>query len=380
MIDIEKNKEIFKKMYDYYHERIISVTYPEYEIDKISQAEIEKYPYLTKLEILKKTRKDLLKQKYDHSLRVYEVVNDLNKKMENNEEFTQVSNMSALLHDYGRFIQAVLFNSFYEAEKYFKENGLNGHGEVGSRVLFINDEIKNFKINKKYHQMINKTIELHSLPDLSKYNLKIDNQFNKKNIFKNRDLTISCMLQMVKDADTYDILYQRITGEYPIFSKTFSHHSKNKTVKEISKITDIDVDTILKWNNLKDENQTKPIIKLPFEKIDTKMLEVPEKIKENFFEKIYTTDKNKWNLRELQEDTSYNYNSITAMWWSIGQFLGNMNFTATLEEIQENNIIEKIYNLYPEKYRFLVAQMFDFAQEELIEKRINKGKIYAKKI
>lgn len=380
MIDIEENKRIFNNMYDYYYERILSVIYPEYEIQKITQAETEKYPYLTKLEILKKIRKTMLKQKYDHSLRVYNVVDDLNKKFNNNEEFTQLSDISALLHDYGRFMQAVLFNSFYEAENFFKENGLNGHGEVGARILFINDEIRNFKIDKKYHEMINKTIELHSSPDLSKYNLKIDNKFNKKNIFKNKDLTISCMLQMIKDADTYDILYQRITGEYPILSSTFSYHSKGKTIKEISEITGIDIDTILTWNKLKDENETSAIIKLPFDKIEPEMLEVPEKIKRDFFEKVYMTDKNKWNLRKLQKDTSHNYNSITAMWWSIGQFLGNMNFTATLEEIKENNILEKIYNLYPEKYRFLVAQMFDFAQEELVEKRISKGKIYAKKI
>lgn len=330
------------------------------------------------MEILKKTRKDLLKQKYDHSLRVYEVVNDLNKKMENNEEFTQVSNMSALLHDYGRFIQAVLFNSFYEAEKYFKENGLNGHGEVGSRVLFINDEIKNFKINKKYHQMINKTIELHSLPDLSKYNLKIDNQFNKKNIFKNIDLTISCMLQMVKDADMCDILYQRITGEYPILSNTFKYHTNGKTLKELEQITGVNVDTILTWNDI--EKEIPKIIKLPLEEVNTSLLEVPQKIKHNFYNKVYINNPKEWDLRTMQNDKTYNYNSITGMWWSIGQFLGNMNFTATLQVIKNNKILEQIYDKYPEKYKYLVKEMFEFAEEELLEKRIQDKKIYAKKI
>ena len=82
----------------------------------------------------------------------------------------------------------------------------------------------------------------------------------------------------------------------------------------------------------------------------------------------------------MQNDQSYNYNSITAMWWSIGQFLGNMNFTATLEVIKNNNILEQIYDKYPEKYKYLVKEMFEFAEEELLKKRIQDKKIYAKKI
>ena len=200
----------------------------------------------------------------------------------------------------------------------------------------------------------------------------------KNNMFDDIDLTISCMLQMVKDADTCDILYQRITGEYPILSSTFKYHTNGESLKEISMKTGINVDTILTWNNIQEE--IPKIVKLPLQEVNSNILEVPKEIQEKFFKKIYITNPKEWDLRKMQNDQSYNYNSITAMWWSIGQFLGNMNFTATLEVIKNNNLLEQIYNKYPERYKYLVKEMFEFAEEELLKKRIQDKKIYAKKI
>ena len=91
------------------------------------------------------------------------------------------------------------------------------------------------------------------------------------------------------------------------------------------------------------------------------------------------SDIKEWDLRTMQNDKTFNYNSITAMWWTIGQFLSSMNFTSTLQMIKKEELLNKIYNLYPEKYRYLVKEMFEFAQEELLEKRIAEQKIYAKK-
>ena len=377
MIDIEKNKQKFKKMYNYYKERINNVEYPKSELDKITHQEREKYKNKKDVEILKTIRTNLLEQKYNHSLRVEKTVEQLNNIMNNNKEFETTSNIAGLLHDYGRFIQAVLFNNYKDAEDYFKENGLSGHGEVGARMLFVNDEIKNFEIEEKYYEILNKVIEAHSLPNLGKYNKKIDKNYKNKNMNFDKDLTISCMLQMVKDADMCDILYQRITGEYPLLSSTFKYHTKNQTLEEISKITGVNIDTILTWNKI--EKEIPKIIKLPLQEVHTDILQVPKTIKEKFFNKVFIENTKEWDLRTMQNDPSYNYNSITAMWWSIGQFLGNMNFTSTLKLIKENNILEQIYEKYPEKYKYLVSEMFEFTQKELLEKRIKENKIYVKK-
>lgn len=378
MTNIEQNKRIFSKMYEYYKERINTVEYPQYELEKITYQERKKYDNLTDTQILKTIRTNLLTQKYNHSLRVEQITEQLNKIMDNNNEFQNISNIAGLLHDYGRFIQSVLFNNFKDAEDFFKTHGLSGHGEVGSRILFINDEIKNFEIEKKYYDILSKVIEKHSLPTLGEYDKQIDKNFKNDKIFNDIDLTISCMLQMVKDADMCDILYQRITGEYPILSNTFKYHTNGKTLKELEQITGVNVDTILTWNDI--EKEIPKIIKLPLEEVNTSLLEVPQKIKHNFYNKVYINNPKEWDLRTMQNDKTYNYNSITAIWWSIGQFLGNMNFTATLQVIKNNKILEKIYDKYPEKYKYLVKEMFEFAEEELLEKRIQDKKIYAKKI
>ena len=375
MLDVRKNIIVFKKRYNYYKERVNTVTYPEYELKRVTQHEKDQYEHLTEEEIIKKIRTKMVKQKYKHSRRVENLTEELNEIMDNNKKFEAASNVSALLHDYGRFMQAVLFNNYKDAEDFFKDNGLSGHGEVGSRILFTNNEIAYFKIPKKYYPILEKVITNHSLPTLGEYNKQIDKRFKKQDMFDDIDLSISCMLQMVKDADTCDILYQRTTDEYPIFSNTFSYNTNGKSIKEISEITGVDINTILAWNK---EDSKK--IKLPFKDIDPKLLEVPEEIKEKFFKKVYITNPEEWDLRSMQRNTNYNYNSITGMWWSIGQFLGNMNFTASLELIKKQEILEKIYSLYPEKYKYLVQEMFEFAQEELIEKRIKEQKIYAKKI
>lgn len=373
MIDVEKNKKNFKKMYEYYKKRINTVKYPQYELEKITEIEKQKYKELKETEILKQIRTKLLTQKYNHSLRVEKITEELNKTMNNNKEFEALSNTAGLLHDYGRFMQAVLFNNFKDAEDFFKDHGLSGHGEVGSRILFTNDEIRNFEIEKKYYKILEKVIEKHSLPTLENYNKKIDKTFKT---IDDIDLTISCALQMVKDADMCDILYQRIIGEYPVLSTTFKYKTDNQTLEEIAKITGVDIDTILTLNKIEKEIPKK--ITLPLNKVNKKLLEVPERIKEKFYKKIYMTNPKEWDLRKMQNDETFNYNSITAMWWSIGQFLGNMNFTATLEVLKQNEILKKILEQYPEDYKYLVKEMFEFAEGELIEKRIKEKNIYAK--
>ena len=96
--------------------------------------------------------------------------------MNNNQEFESTSNVAGLLHDYGRFMQAVLFNNYKDAEDFFKEHGLSGHGEVGARILFINDEI-------------NQSIRLEKLNKIAISQMKIlnesDNKEKERNLIAN---------------------------------------------------------------------------------------------------------------------------------------------------------------------------------------------------
>jgi len=391
MINIEENKKRFKNTYEIYKERIEIVKYPKEELEKSKQIDPLNKQNKSPEEIIKQQRLKMLKQKYEHTKRVVKKIETVNNIMNTSDFIKQLSQAAGLLHDYGRFIQAVYHNTYLDAENFYKENGYNGHGEVGYKILFEQKEIRYFDIDPKYYKLLGPVIKYHQISKLQdSLSKQIDENFNniKENYITNTNelkeidyLLMSFMIQIVKDADMYDILYQRIIGEYPLFSKNFIYHVNNMTIEEISKKTNISIEEIMKWNNL----QTKDIsnmkkIKLPFEKIEPELLEVPQQIKDKFFNKIYLDNIKEWDLRTMQNDCSYNYNSITAMWWTIGQFLGSMNFTSTLQMIEQENLLEQIYNIYPEKYKYLVKDMFEFAQKELLEKRIKKRKMYTKQL
>ena len=376
MIDIDKNKKDLEKRYLYYKKRIEDVVYPQSEFEKINSIDYETYKLKENSELIKAIRKKMLNQKYNHSLRVCDIIENLNNIMENNEDIKQLSMISGLLHDYGRFIQAVYHNCYYDAEEYYKKNGYNGHGEIGAHLLFDLNDIKYFHIEEKYHEYINHVIKYHQINKLTgNLNLKFYNGCT------NKWEIISGMIQMVKDADMYDILYQRLNGEYPIFSRIFYYNVNYMSLTEISKKTGVSVEEIIELNNLTSKNISKmEKIKLPQKKVNPKILEVPEQIKKIFYNKVYITNPNEWDLRKFQNDNSYNYNSIIAMWWTIGQFLSNFNFTATLQSIKNEQLLKKLYEQYPEEYKYLVKEMFEFAQKELIEKRIDKNRIYTKSL
>jgi len=114
------------------------------------------------------------------------------------------------------------------------------------------------------------------------------------------------------------------------------------------------------------------IIYIPTEYINPEKLTVPSDIKESFFSKDFL------NLKELQSRRDWTF--ITGMWWRLSHFLNNINFVANLEVLEEKNLLEYIYNMYPQEYKPLVAEAFEFAKEELLIKPLKekKGKIYVK--
>lgn len=261
MIDIEKNKNCFKQTYEIYKERIEIVPYPKDELKKARQIDPLNIQPEPDEQIIKQQRLKMLKQKYEHTKRVVEKIEKMNKIMHTNEFFKNLSMTAGLLHDYGRFIQAVYHNNYLDAENFYKENGYNGHGEVGYKILFEQKEIRYFDIEEKYYKLLGPVIKYHQIsklqPELDK---KIDDKFmfiTDNDIKKTKEyneideILMSCMIQMVKDSDMYDILYQRIINEYPIFSQNFIWHVNNMTIEEISKKTNISVEEIMEWNNIK---------------------------------------------------------------------------------------------------------------------------------
>ena len=132
MINIEKNEENFKKIYEYYKERIESVTYPIWEIDKICVQD-----KITKEKLIKQQRIKMLKQKYEHTKRVVEMIKKMNDIMNNKEFFKELSVIAGLLHDYGRR-KDQNFNHVIEGFQSLVDLNLNNEAIVCLTHSFLN--------------------------------------------------------------------------------------------------------------------------------------------------------------------------------------------------------------------------------------------------
>lgn len=62
-------------------------------------------------------------------------------------------------------------------------------------------------------------------------------------------------------------------------------------------------------------------------------------------------------------------------------FLSDINFVSNLEVVEDNDLLNQIYNMYPEQYRPVIDEIFNYAKEVLICERIyyNKDNLYVSK-
>lgn len=333
-----------------------------------------------KNEKIRNHRNEMIEIKINHTMRI---VNDVTKMCENlgiNVDFIKLVKVSALLHDIARFNQAVWADSFVD-KRCDKFNGMS-HAEYGYQILYVNKRIKDFYVPNNYQFAVSQTVKFHQVPVLTgDLNLKLNNVDDLdisvltglENLKEEEKLIVSVLVQMVKDVDMLDILYQHLTGEFPVIRPSIAYDVDGESLTNISKNWGISEKEILEYNELKefDINGLK-VINIPVINMDLNKLIVPRDIQDKFFKN------ERMDLKELQQRKDWTF--IIGMWWRLNHFLNNINFTSNLELIKQNGLLDEILNQYPEKYRFLVKPAFDFAKKVLIEKRLadNIGNIYIK--
>lgn len=331
---------------------------------------------------VKKHRNELIDIKLNHTMRVVKDVTRMSEKMQLNVDFEKVLKVSALLHDIGRFPQAINSNDFID-KKCNLFNDMN-HAEYGYQMLYINKDFEKFLVPEKYRFVISNPVRYHQIPVLSGdlallFEKKEDLDINKyltgrEDLNLNEKIIVASLVQMVKDVDMLDILYQHLTGEFPVIRQFISYDVCGDSLAEISKHFGISPNEIKEYNGLESDDISKLTeISIPVENIEPVKLSVPKDIQDRFF------NNENIDLKELQSRRDWTF--ITGMWWRLNHFLNNINFVSNLEVVKENELLEKIYNTYPDKYKPLVFEAFEFAKEELINKAINnnKGQIYKTK-
>lgn len=335
-------------------------------------------------------RLNMIDVKIDHTMRIVEDVTKIALSMGTNIDFDNVLKVSALLHDIGRFDQATWSNSFADGESYKNYpkqtlgKNIKNHAHAGYGILFDENKIDEFEIDKKYYGAIGQVVYNHGNPtlegDLSlKLNDVNDLDVNKLsgnyNLNNDEKIIVATLVQMVKDVDMLDILYQNISGEFPIIRDSFGYDVENETIDKIAAHFEVEPNVLLEYNKIEPEDlKNMAIINIPVKAIDLKKMIVPQDIQEKFY------NNERLDLRELQKRRDWTF--ITGMWWRLNHFLNEISFTTNLQLVQEKQVLDMIYAKYPDEYKFLVKDAFEFAKEKLINNvlSLSEGNMYVTKI
>lgn len=119
--------------------------------------------------------------KYEHTFEVVKVMELLCKKMNLDEEQTNLAKTIAYFHDLGRFEQLRSTNTY--------RDDLMDHAEYGADLLIKEDYISKFSIDEKYYQVIEKAVRHHNKLDV------IGDLTKEEELF----------VKLIRDADKIDI-------------------------------------------------------------------------------------------------------------------------------------------------------------------------------
>ena len=125
-----------------------------------------------------------IKLKIDHIKRVAKKCNEIAQNLKLNENEIRLAETIGLFHDIGRFEQAKIYNTFSDKDSV-------NHAELSVKVLFEENLIKNFKIDRKYYDIIKVAILNHNKN-------KIEDGLTEEELLYSK---------IIRDADKLDIYY-----------------------------------------------------------------------------------------------------------------------------------------------------------------------------
>ncbi len=402
MIDYDKNKERFDRYIERCKKIVETRLFSENELKegiKTKNIEIKNglaTPEDDLTRVLREHRKRLIDIKVNHTMRIVEDVTKIANSVGAPIDFLKTVKVAALLHDIARFKQAILNDSYDEirgTDKKTKTIGLEGeyHAQYGKKLLSDYHMFDFFDVPEKYRFAIGEVVYHHQDDVLTKSGyvdkftnskqLDTENFLSGTNMLNEQEkIIVAALLQMVRDVDMLDILYQNLSGEMPIMLKTISYKTTNEktnkkdSLKEIANHWGIDPKIIMEENHLKSDDLSDiDTLSIPVFAIPTIKLQVPLDIQKRFF------NNENIDLKEIRNRRDWTF--ITGMWWRLNHFLNNISFLTNLEMIEQKKVLDQIYATYPDEYKPLVFPAFEFAKEQLVEKVIkeNEGEVYIKR-
>lgn len=133
-----------------------------------------------------------IKLKIDHIKRVAIMSRKIAQNLHLNNEQIKLAELIGLFHDIGRFKQAEIYNTFNDRVSI-------NHAELSVKILFDENLIDNFNIDKKYIKIIKSAILNHN-------KIKIDDSLNNDEML---------FAKIIRDADKLDIYYTICEYDFP---------------------------------------------------------------------------------------------------------------------------------------------------------------------
>lgn len=125
-----------------------------------------------------------IKRKYYHSLRVMNIIKLISIDEKFSKEEQEISILIGILHDYARFSQWVKYKTYNDLDSV-------DHGDLAIELLFNENKIENFTLNKNYYSKIYNAIKYH----------------NKYLCPSNLSECDKLLCKAIRDADKLDLLY-----------------------------------------------------------------------------------------------------------------------------------------------------------------------------
>lgn len=330
----------------------------------------------SKLELCKDINKDYkfkqLNIKINHSYRTVDIIEQIFNNFNCLDEYKDVAKGIMILHDYGRLDQMVTCGTYVDSKAFENIKGIEDHAEYGAILLFKVGDIKKTNLDPSYYKLMYDAIYYHSKKKLP---LKLQHQINGKLLRSFSEFLIdennhSLYAQAVRDADKLDIYNQVVTGEIPLYYKNINYPVMGETLNEISNYWGLDSELLSNYNNLEDKNlKNVKKLSIPVEQLDIDRLQIPKHFIESFKEGTIPS------LKELLNEGWYHF--LCAQVFRLN-FLRDVNFISSLKYLNDHDLLWKMYEQYPDKYKPLMIDVFKYADKYLIKDKLKTKGLYVK--
>lgn len=318
---------------------------------------------LVKTDLKDEYRINQIDIKVNHSYRTVDIISNLFDEFNCKDEYKDLAKSVMMLHDYGRLDQMAQTGTYSDLVSFKDIEEIADHGEYGAFLLFEVGDIKRTNVDLKYYDMFFDSIFYHAKQKLPNY---LNEKINKNLLKIDSDLFLkfepvlfkSFYSQAVRDADKLDIYNQVVQNIIP---STYEYI--NFDIKDIDYIVNV-------LNIPKSEINNDGInkIKIPVKNIDLNKL----KISNDFYNKFINNEIPP--LKSLHEMPGYNffYAALVRL-----NFLRDINLVSSLKYIKDNDLLNKMYNMYPDNYKFIVSDAFEFT-DDYINKKIKTKNFYCR--